>query len=133
MWLTTDPYLTHQLRRRWYCSPAIAAAAAPPLPLLMLLHRRHCRSCVIAVAPPSSLPLSLRRCCSTAVAEAQPPPLPLRRRRCRSAVVADDFGLFPEKVNLQASEGDWYRKEFGNVWWMNAEARYKATERAGLC
>ena len=43
-----------------------------------------------------------------------------------------DFGLLPERVNLQTSEGDWYMREFGNEWWMNAEVRDKATERAGL-
>ena len=44
----------------------------------------------------------------------------------------DDFGLLPERVNLQTSKGDWYRREFENVSRMNAEVRDKATERAGL-
>ena len=55
-----------------------------------------------------------------------------RQRTVRSNCM-DDFGLLPERVNLQTSEGDWYRREFGNVWWMNAELIDKATERSGLC
>ena len=55
-----------------------------------------------------------------------------RQRTVRSNCM-DDFGLLPERVNLQTSEGDWYRRDFGNVWCMNAEVRDKATERAGFC
>ena len=44
-----------------------------------------------------------------------------------------NFGLLPERVNLQTSEGGWYRREFGNVWWVNAEVRYKSSKIAGLC
>ena len=44
----------------------------------------------------------------------------------------DDFGLFLEIVNLQASEGDWYRREFGNMWIMNTQVRYEAVEKSSL-
>ena len=54
-----------------------------------------------------------------------------RRRTVRSNCM-DDFGLLPATVNLQTTEGDWYRKEFGNMWRMNTQVRDEAVEKASL-
>ena len=44
-----------------------------------------------------------------------------------------DFGLLPARANLQTNEGDWHRREFGNMWRMNTQVRDKAVEKASLC
>ena len=43
-----------------------------------------------------------------------------------------EYGLLPTTVNLQTTEGDWYRKEFGNVWRMNEHVRDEAIDKAGF-
>ena len=45
-----------------------------------------------------------------------------RRRTNRSNRMIDD-GLLPATINLQTTEEDWYRKEYGNVWQMNVDVR----------
>ena len=54
------------------------------------------------------------------------------RRTVRSNYM-DELGLLPPRVNLQTTEGDWYRREFGNMWRMNEKVRDQALDRAGLC
>ena len=44
----------------------------------------------------------------------------------------DTCGLLPNKSNLQTTEGDRYRREFGNVWQMDERVRDKAMEAAGM-
>ena len=34
--------------------------------------------------------------------------------------------------NLQTSEGDWYRREYGNLWSMNVQIRDDALDKAGM-
>ena len=53
------------------------------------------------------------------------------RRKIRSNRM-NNFGLLPERVNLQKSEGDWHRRDFGNMWRINAQVRYEAVEKASL-
>jgi hypothetical protein len=45
----------------------------------------------------------------------------------------DMFGLLPARVSLQTIEGNWYRREFGNMWLMDETIRDDAVERADLC
>ena len=54
------------------------------------------------------------------------------RRRTVKANRMDDFGLLPATVNLQTTEGDWYRKQFGNSWRMNTQVRDEAVEKSSL-
>ena len=44
----------------------------------------------------------------------------------------DIFGLLPNRSNLRTTEGDWYRREFGNIWQMNEHVGDKAMEAAGM-
>ena len=54
-----------------------------------------------------------------------------RRRTVRSNCM-DDFGLFPERVNLHTYERDWYRRYSGNICRMNTQVRYKPFEKSSL-
>ena len=54
------------------------------------------------------------------------------RRRTVQSNHMGDFGLFLARVNLQTSEGDWCRREFGNMWRMNTQVRYEAVNIASL-
>ena len=54
-----------------------------------------------------------------------------RRRTNRSNRMIDD-GLLPATINLQTTEGDWYRKEYGNVYRMNADVRDDALDNTAL-
>ena len=36
------------------------------------------------------------------------------------------------RQNLQTTEGDWYRREYGNLWSMNVQIRDEALDKAGL-
>ena len=54
-----------------------------------------------------------------------------RRQTVRSNRI-DDFGLLLEGFNLQTYDGDWYRRESGNMWRMNTQARYEAVEKSSL-
>ena len=38
------------------------------------------------------------------------------RTRTVQARRMDIFGLLPNRSNLQTTEGDWYKKELGNIW-----------------
>ena len=42
------------------------------------------------------------------------------------------FGLLPNRSNLQTTEGDWYRREFGNIWQIDEQVRDKVMEAAGM-
>ena len=44
----------------------------------------------------------------------------------------DDFGLFPARVNPHTSEGDWYRRGFGNMWKINTQVRDGSVEKSSL-
>ena len=44
----------------------------------------------------------------------------------------DDFALFLARVNVQTSEVDWYRREFGKMWRMNTQVKYEAVEKSSL-
>ena len=54
-----------------------------------------------------------------------------RRRTNRSNRMIDDW-LLPPTINLQTTEGDWYRKEYGNVYRMNADVRDDALDNTAL-
>ena len=54
-----------------------------------------------------------------------------RRRTVRENRM-DSFGLLPERTNLQTSEGDWYRREYGNLWRMDQQVRDEAMEGVDL-
>ena len=41
----------------------------------------------------------------------------------------DDLGLFTESINLQTSEGYWYRRKFVNMWIMNTQVRDESFEK----
>ena len=44
----------------------------------------------------------------------------------------DDFEYSIVRPNLQTTEGDWYRREFANLWKMNVQVRDDAMDKAGL-
>ena len=54
------------------------------------------------------------------------------RTRSVRAHHMDAFGRLSSRSNLQTTEGDWYRREFGNVWQMDEQVRDKATEAASM-
>ena len=54
-----------------------------------------------------------------------------RRRTVRSNNT-DDSLYSVAMQNLQTSEGDWYRREYGNLWSMNVQIRDEALDKAGL-
>ena len=43
----------------------------------------------------------------------------------------DEFGYNIPQKNLQTRGGNWYRKEFGNVYRLSEEARDRGTVRCG--
>ena len=53
-----------------------------------------------------------------------------RQRTIRSNRM-DDFDYSSARSNLQTTEGDWFRREFGNVWRLNESVRDMAIERIG--
>ena len=54
-----------------------------------------------------------------------------RRRTVRSNHMEDSLYLVARQ-SLQTTEGDWYRREYGNLWSMNAQIRDEAVGKAGL-
>ena len=53
-----------------------------------------------------------------------------RRRTVRSNQ-SDDFEYTSTRASLQTTEGDWYRREYGNLWRMKDSLRDLAMERLG--
>jgi hypothetical protein len=54
------------------------------------------------------------------------------RTRTVRAHNMDTFGLLPNRSNLKTTEGDWYGREFGNIWKMGDQVRDNATEAASM-
>eukprot|EP00584_Thalassiosira_punctigera_P026082 CAMPEP_0172578128 /NCGR_PEP_ID=MMETSP1067-20121228/138579_1 /TAXON_ID=265564 ORGANISM="Thalassiosira punctigera, Strain Tpunct2005C2" /NCGR_SAMPLE_ID=MMETSP1067 /ASSEMBLY_ACC=CAM_ASM_000444 /LENGTH=298 /DNA_ID=CAMNT_0013370821 /DNA_START=195 /DNA_END=1091 /DNA_ORIENTATION=+ len=54
-----------------------------------------------------------------------------RRRTVRSNQMSD-FEYSGTRSSLQTSEGDWYRREYGNMYRLDVQLRDRAMDRAGL-
>ena len=54
-----------------------------------------------------------------------------RRRTIRSNRTENSLHSVARQ-SLQTTEGDWYRREYGNLWSMNVQVRDQAMDKAGL-